>query len=374
MAKDTLRVGLVGANWGLTHIAAWQSVPGVELAAICTSRQDSARGVAEAHGIHAAYHDAYEMLSREALDIVDVTPRPSIRAPISIAVLEAGKHLLQPMPFALDLVQGRRLCALAKEKGVVAVSENLHRHSPTFHQAKALIDAGAIGVVRSFRAFVRTNILLDPEPGFPFLWLLEPANAASALRNFGAHMLHCLFWFFGPVAEVVASLATNLPVVHLADGPPQANNVVDTAAVLLRHNNGIEGIMDISWCLPGQNKFSIDIAGDKGRLLIECESLGPWGAVLSFTDHPYRPVRTITPDPAFRAGSTVSTENDALESLAFICQRMAAAVRNEAPASAQPDFDEALAVLEVVEAAYASHDRRSWVDVRAFSESGEAQS
>jgi len=36
---------VIGENWGLNHIDAWSAVPGVEVAAICTSRRETAEAV-----------------------------------------------------------------------------------------------------------------------------------------------------------------------------------------------------------------------------------------------------------------------------------------------------------------------------------------
>lgn len=82
--------------------------------------------------------------------------------------MEAGKRVIQPLPFALDLLQGRRMRDIARSRGLVGIVENLHRHSPAFRQANAMIAAGAIGEVQSFKAFVRTNILLNPPTGWPY--------------------------------------------------------------------------------------------------------------------------------------------------------------------------------------------------------------
>lgn len=363
MPQSKVRVGLVGANWGLTHVAAWQSLPDVELAAICTSSPRTAEAAASAHGIPNAFSDAGEMMARLPLDIIDVTPRPAIRAPIALAALEAGKHLFQPMPFALNLDQGRKLHDLAVSKNRVAVVENLHQHSPSFRQAKAMIEQGAIGEVHSVKAFVRTNILLDPKPGFPYLWLIDANSGASALRNFGAQMLHVLHWLFGPIASVAARIRTHLPQVRQADGPITPNGVADSASVLLDFANGLEAMLDVSWCMPGQNEFSLDIAGSRGRIVLEAEGLGPRNAVLSMTDDAYAPVKPIAVEEQFRAGSTVENRDDTLESLAFMCRNLADAVQSGRPADATPGFPAALHVMEVVEAAYRAHetDRRQSV-------------
>ena len=114
-----MRVGVVGANWGLNHVAAWRSVPGVEVAAIRTAHRESAEAVAREQAIPKAYWDVDALLADDALDVIDVTPRPSIRAPIALRVLAAGKHLLQPIPFALDLAQAATVERDAAAAGVV---------------------------------------------------------------------------------------------------------------------------------------------------------------------------------------------------------------------------------------------------------------
>ncbi|MBD3759601.1 Gfo/Idh/MocA family oxidoreductase [Rhizorhabdus sp.] len=365
MAQPKVRVGLVGANWGLTHVAAWKSLPDVDLVAICTSNQKSADAAASANGIPNAFGDPAEMMAALPLDIVDITPRPAIRAPIALAALEAGKHVIQPMPFALNLDQARRLHGLAKSRNLVAVVENLHRHSPTFRQAKEMIDTGAIGEVKSVKAFVRTNILLDPGADFPYLWLIDPDSGASALRNFGAQMLHVLHWFFGPISSVSARLKTNLPMVQPANGSAIANGVVDSASVLIDFASGVDAILDTSWCLPGQNQFSLEIAGSRGRIVIEATGLGPRNAMLQVTTNPHVAVQPMTIEERFRQGSTVESRDDALESLAFMCRNVADAVIQANPTIAAPDFGAAMHVMNVVEAAYRSNrnERREPVDL-----------
>ncbi len=366
MNANRIRVGLVGANWGLTHIAAWQSIPGIELAAICTSRQESADRVAAEHGIPAAYGDAAAMLADTTLDLIDVTTRPSIRAPIALASLQAGRHLIQPLPFAMDLAQGRKLRDLARSGDRLAMVENLHLHSPAFRQAKAMIDQGEIGELRSVRAHVRTNILLDLPPGFAYLWTVDPSSGASALRNFGAHALHVLKWMIGDVDAVAAMLKINLPEVVRPDGPPVKTGTYDSGALLLAFANGVDGMLDVSWSMPGMNEIAIDIGGSKGRVIVKADGLGPRNPSLYFTNQARSAAQQIPIDPAFRAGSTVASQDDTLESLAFWCKAAAEAIASGDRSGAVPNFDTALEMMEIVEAAYQAHRERRWVRLADF--------
>ena len=145
--SSPLRVGLVGANWGATHVEAWQHVPGAEVVAICTAHRETAEAVASKYGIPQPFWDADAMLETGRLNIVDVMLRPKSRVPIVFKALQHRKHVLQPLPFALNLAQGQELLQQAQAAGVIANIESLHRYAPAFLQAKAMIDDGFLGDV-----------------------------------------------------------------------------------------------------------------------------------------------------------------------------------------------------------------------------------
>lgn len=345
-----IRVGVVGANWGLSHVAAWRSVPDVEVAAICTAHRDSAEAVARTHAIPRAYWDVAALLADEALDVVDATPRPSIRAPIVARALAAGKHVLQPLPFALDLGQAAALEGAAATAGVVAAVEVLHRHAPAFVAAKTLIEGGFLGKIYTIEGAVRTGILLNRPPDYGYAWIVDPVSGASALRNFGAHLLHVLTWLFGDVGEVAASLATHEREVVLTDGTRIPNGTADTAFALLRYACGASGSLHTSWCTPAAAGFQIDATGSAGRIVLRATRLGPDDAVLLTARRDAE-----MPEPV---AIPVHPRSDAL---AAMCAKLAAAIRTGDRTGAKPDFPEAHRVMRIVEAAYDAAARGTWV-------------
>jgi predicted dehydrogenase len=367
MTTRPLRIGVIGANWGLNHIEAWRAVPGVEVAAICTSRQSTAEAAAQRTGVPSAMWDVRRMLDDATLDIIDVTPRPSIRAPLALEVLQSGKHLLQPLPFALDLVQARTLRDEARARSLVAMVENLHRHTPALQQAKAMLEDGALGRIFTIRGHVRTGILLKPPVGYVYGWITDPDSGASTLRNFGAHLLHALTWLFGDIIAVAADISTNLPEIRFSDGSTKFNGTADSATVLTRFRSGATGVMDASWCTTAGEGFLIDAVGERGRLVIRADGLGPqnaqlWTArvgdkelTLQVTDERHRDMRGLNlgDDP----------EQPRRYPLAAMCAGMAQAVREGTSMHAHPDFDEAFAVMRVVETAYRSAEAGGWVKV-----------
>lgn len=360
-----LKVAVVGANWGLQHIAGWKMVPNAELVAVCTSRPETAEQVAREYGIPHAYHRFEDVLAHTDIDIVTLTTRPSIRAAMAPAVLEAGKHLLQPLPFAMSLAEGEALRSLAERKGLVAMVENLHSHSPLFAQAKELIENGFIGTPYIVHGSIRTRVLIDPPPGWPYMWTVEAKHRSSAFRNFGGQLLQPLTWLFGDVTDIVARIALDPPPVRLSDGSTVPNETADAFSALVSYASGAEGHIDTSWVTTGSNTMRIDAAGTEGRIVLEASDIGPNNGRLLVATRKDEVLREFTIEARHMAIEGTEIHDDADHSLAFplaaMCYRMAHAVSTGDRAAARPTFDDAYKVMRTIEAGYASHDLRAWV-------------
>ena len=95
------------------------------------------------------YQDYREMLGREDVKVVDVTPHPADRLPILFNCLQSGKHVLSQKPFVLDLNEGKKLVKLADEKGLkLAVNQN-GRWAPHFNFLRQAVLDGMIGNINS---------------------------------------------------------------------------------------------------------------------------------------------------------------------------------------------------------------------------------
>jgi predicted dehydrogenase len=361
-----MRVGVVGANWGLNHVAAWRSVPGVEVAAICTAHRESAEAVARDQAIPTAYWDIDALLGDDSLDAIDVTLRPSIRTPIALRVLAAGKHLLQTIPFALDLAQAAALERDATLAGVVANVEVLHRHTPAFLMAKALIEEGFLGELYTVQGSVSTGIHLNRPPDYVYKWNVEAPSGASTLRNFGAHLLHVLTWLFGNVTAVAAEIGTAARDLVFTDGSRKPNQTADTAFLLLRFAGGVRGSLHTSWCTPASDGFRIDAAGSEGRLVLTATRLGPDNVEL-YTGGTQDLTLTKVEVPERFRGLAHAMTSVAIDPrgypLAAMCHRFADAVRTGDVTEAKPDFHEAHRVMRIVETAYAAAESQAWMPV-----------
>src|SRR5262245_7219917 len=143
---STVRFGLIGYGaWGSHHARAISSVPAAKLVAIAAHSESSCARARDEHPGVRVYADYYDLLAREALDVVDVVLPSHLHHPVGAAVPDSGRHLLLEKPMALTVPQCDDLLRVARERQrILAIGHEL-RLSSLWGKVKSHIDAGAIG-------------------------------------------------------------------------------------------------------------------------------------------------------------------------------------------------------------------------------------
>jgi predicted dehydrogenase len=141
-------IGLIGCG-GITkwHLTAYKAA-GYRVLAMCDIAIERARERCDEFYPEAIATDNIDdVLSRDDIEVVDITTHPPERPPIVEAALRARKHVLSQKPFALDLDVGQRLVDLADEMGVkLAVNQNA-RWAPHFSYIREAVRAGLLGSI-----------------------------------------------------------------------------------------------------------------------------------------------------------------------------------------------------------------------------------
>ena len=119
----SLRIGIVGAgaNTRSRHIPGFQQIDGVEVTAVCNRTRASGQKAADEFGIARVFDDWRELVAADEVDAVCVGTWPYLHCDISIATLEAGKHILTEARMAMDLSEARRMQAAAQASDRVAM-------------------------------------------------------------------------------------------------------------------------------------------------------------------------------------------------------------------------------------------------------------
>src|SRR5919202_3337994 len=116
MDTGTLRIGIIGAG-GIVksrHLPALRQIEGVEVVAVCNRSRESGEAVAREWSIPEVLTDWRELVARPDLQAVFIGTWPYTHAEMSIAALEAGKHVFCQARMARDLAEARAMLATAR--------------------------------------------------------------------------------------------------------------------------------------------------------------------------------------------------------------------------------------------------------------------
>ena len=116
MANEPIRVGLIGAgrNTRDRHMPGFDKVAGLEVAAVANRSRASGRTVADQFNIPTVYDNWQELLEDESLNAVCIGTWPNMHRTLSIAALEAGKHVLCEARMATTAQEARDMLNVSR--------------------------------------------------------------------------------------------------------------------------------------------------------------------------------------------------------------------------------------------------------------------
>lgn len=155
---------------------------------------------AATHAIPKAYRKTEELIADPDIDIILNLTVPAVHAELTIAALEAGKHVYTEKPLAASLEDGRKIMALAREKGLHVGCAPDTFLGGRLQTCRKLIDEGWIGEVTAASAFVVSHghEWFHPNPAFFY------KSGAGPLLDIGPYYVTALLSLLGPVKRCCA--------------------------------------------------------------------------------------------------------------------------------------------------------------------------
>lgn len=148
-----VRIGIIGVGLiGKSHLEQYAKIPDAEIVAICDIDGKEAQKVAEKYNISNVYTDFRDMLKRDDIEAVDVCLHNNFHAPVTIAALEAGKHVYCEKPIAGTYFDGAKMVEAAKENGQMLHIQLATLYSKETKAAKLLIESGKLGKIYHARS------------------------------------------------------------------------------------------------------------------------------------------------------------------------------------------------------------------------------
>jgi len=266
----TLRVGIVGAggNTRGRHIPGLQGIPDVEIVAVCNRSHESGAKVATEFGIPDVMTDWRALVGRDDLDAIVVGTWPYMHAPISIAALDAGKHVLCEARMAMNLAEARAMLDASNRTDRVAQIVP----SPMMFTWDAVIrqqvDAGLLGEVREIHIRGLSGASVDPAS--PISWRQRDDLSGLNIMNLGI-VYECLARYFGHVATV--SAVTRVWNAKRPDpdeaGGERRVGVAETAQVLAEMESGALAVFQFSGIAAHAGPSRAEVYGSAGTLVLE---------------------------------------------------------------------------------------------------------
>jgi len=184
-------VGLLG--FGLAgrvfHAPLIDAVPGLRLAAVCTSREQAVR---ERYPSAQVLARAAAVIEHPDVDLVVVATPNDTHAPMARAALEAGRHVVVDKPMVPTAGEAESLMTLARDRDRLLVPYHNRRWDNDYLTVCRCLDAGLLGEVRTwevnydrFRPDIKENWREEPGAGAGLLYDLGPHLADQALARFG---------------------------------------------------------------------------------------------------------------------------------------------------------------------------------------------
>lgn len=337
-----LGYGLAGSAFHAPFIA---TTPGLRLAAIVTGNEQRRAEALRDHPGVTLLRTADEVWTNAGdFDLVVVAAPNRAHVPLASAALESGLPVVVDKPIAANAREARALVDRARKRGLMLTVFHNRRWDGDFLTLRSLLERGELGRVFRFESrFERWR----PEIASGWRELPDAEEAGGVLFDLGSHLVDQAIQLFGPVEMVYAELGARRPGAQ----------VDDDAFVALEHPSGVLSHLWMS-SVAAQRGPRFRVLGDRAAYTKEGFDVqeeafrrgqtpgGPgWGeepkerwGLLGVEGH----LREVPTEPG---------------SYGTFYEAVAASLQTGAPPPVDPT--EAVAILDVLEAARVSHAERS---------------
>ncbi|MBB6628629.1 Gfo/Idh/MocA family oxidoreductase [Nocardioides sp. KIGAM211] len=225
-------------------------VPGAELAAVGSRREESAQAFAAEHGARTA-HSSYEALVEDPdVDVVYVASPHSLHLEHAALAFAAGKHVLCEKPLTLTTADAEAMVALAREHDRFLMEAMWTACHPVVRRLRRDLADGRFGTPRQLHAELGFRVDAAPTDR-----MLDPALGAGALLDMGIYPLTLAHLLLGEAEELRATAVLS-----------EAGADLDVA-VVGRYPGGAVATMTAS--MTSWSSRAAAIATDRGRITLE---------------------------------------------------------------------------------------------------------
>jgi predicted dehydrogenase len=273
MSEKTIRVGFVGAgnNSRRHHIPKLKAQPGVELVAVANRSKESGERVAKEFGIARVAGDWREVVNAADVDAICIGTWPYTHCEMTIAALDAGKHVLCEARMAMNAAEGRRMLEAARKKPNLVTQ--LVPGPPTLEldpTIARLVAEGYVGDVQAVEVHA-TQQARFADVGEGLHWRQDVRLSGNNVLNMGIWYETMMRWV-GPAKSVTAMTKIAVPRRKDDTGAWHDVKVPDHVDILGRLAGGGVAHLRFSALTAFAPPAEAWIYGSEGTLRIEADA------------------------------------------------------------------------------------------------------
>ena len=326
LESGPINLALVGCGRiAQTYLDALKNLDEFRLIAVADPRENAARSFAEQCG--ATAHTDHRAVLGAPIDAVIICTPPGTHAEIAGFFLDQAVHVLCEKPLAVTLREAEGLLAKAEKTNCLVMMASKFRYVDDIVKAKGIVDSGILGEVILFENVFCSKVDMRNR------WNSDPAmSGGGVLIDNGTHSVDIARYLLGPIVNVRSEEGRRV----------QQLEVEDTCRLFFRTAGGAMGAVDLSWSIHKERDSFIEVFGPEGALSIGWKS------------SKYRQSEKVD-------WVTFGKGYDKTSAFARQLRNFAGSIRGrEAPLITAED---SLESVRVIEAAYRSMERDTWVEV-----------
>ena len=354
-----LGLAIVGCG-GITlqnHLPGLALCPDTKVVALCDSDPATLERARQQTGVTVTSTNYEDIVKREDVNAVIIATPNVAHAPIALAAIAAGKHVLCEKPLALNYADAKAMADAADKAGVRHMTAFTYRFVPAMHYLSHLVKRGDLGEPYHFR-----SCRLQDWGTRNLGWRqVKKLAGTGELGDMLSHRIDFAHLLVGPMKRLVANLKQWHPV---RGGVP--NDLDDWVAILAEFQSGATGVLESSKLASGRNESwrSLDYVEVNGRERSFVFITGEWNKLQ--TGKVGGPgLETITiPEEFWKwPGSPRDPRvGDPLVTFRYDqAWEFVDAIRSGRPC--EPSFHDGARALAVTDAAVSSTETRQWVEL-----------
>ncbi len=288
-----VRIGIIGLGFGgESALKGYKQLPGVEVVALAGLEEDKLAYLSETYHVPNTHRYYEDLLARDDIDAVSVAVPNYLHAPVAIAALERGLHVLCEKPLARTSEEAERMVQAAiKADRVLKVVFN-HRRRGDVEILKRYIDDGKLGNIYYAKAhWMRRRGI----PGAGTWFTSKEKAGGGPLIDLGVHVLDITLHLLGEPEVVTISAMTydhlggaghGFDINAKKSGSGNVFEVEDLATAFLRLSNGATLLLESSWVTHSSagDDFGVMLYGTEGGAEIKVKNHGWQDTLRIYTD------------------------------------------------------------------------------------------